>query len=231
MAGIGSRGAAVIVDTILQTVATAVIVAAVAALLAATGLGADVGATLLDGQDAGAFVVLGLAVVGLFLVWFGYFVLFEAVWSGQTPGKRMLGLRVMRDNGYPVRAGDAVVRNLVRIVDALPSMYLVGLVVMLFNGRSKRLGDFAAGTVVVREGSTRGAGPGPVARVEDRPVRAALRGQDATLIRDFLLRRGTMDPGHRSTLAARLAGAVAARYGLEADRSAAGDEAFLEHLG
>jgi uncharacterized RDD family membrane protein YckC len=77
---------------------------------------------------------------------------FEAVWGGQTPGKRMFGLAVLNDDGTPVRWPGALTRNLLRAVDFLPLLYGIGLVTMLLNRDFKRLGDLAAGTVVVYQG-------------------------------------------------------------------------------
>jgi hypothetical protein len=188
-------------------------------------------------------------VVVVFLVLFAYFVIFEIVWSGQTPGKRLLGLRVIRENGYSIRPVDAVVRNLVRIVDALPTGYAIGLLVMLLNDRAKRLGDFAAGTLVVREASRStpmSFGSLPVADDASHPVDGApttqssgqgagyrlptLTPEHATLVRDFLVRREAIGPAARSRLAARLARTIAARYGLESLLASEDPEAFLERL-
>jgi uncharacterized RDD family membrane protein YckC len=77
---------------------------------------------------------------------------FEAVWGGQTPGKRMFGLAVLNDDGTPVRWPGALTRNLLRAADFLPFLYGVGLISMLINRDFKRLGDLAAGTVVVYQG-------------------------------------------------------------------------------
>jgi uncharacterized RDD family membrane protein YckC len=74
---------------------------------------------------------------------------FEAAWRGQTPGKRAMGLSVLNDDGTPVRWPGALTRNLLRAVDFLPFLYGAGLVSMLINRDFKRLGDLAAGTVVV----------------------------------------------------------------------------------
>src|SRR6266568_1097330 len=146
IAGIGSRGAAALVDTLIQSVALIVILVAVTAGLAASSEFFSLGA-------GAATLSLALFALALFLVADGYFMLFEILWSGQTPGKRMVGIRVMRENGYPIRPIDAVIRNLVRIVDWLPAGYGVGVLTMLFNKRARRLGDFASGTIVVREGA------------------------------------------------------------------------------
>lgn len=96
-----------------------------------------------------------LLLVGLFLLEWGYPVFFEAT-SGATPGKRALGLAVVHDDGSPLSLGSSVVRNLIRFVDFLPVGYLVGLGSCLISNRFQRLGDLAAGTLVVhRERSDR----------------------------------------------------------------------------
>ncbi|MBV9174242.1 MAG: RDD family protein [Chloroflexi bacterium] len=225
IAGIGSRGAAALVDTVIQTLA----------LMAAGLLAAGILAVT-NGAVTPAIVV---GVVALALVTLGYFVFFEIVWSGQTPGKRLLGVRVIRESGYPIRPADAVIRNLVRIVDGLPAMYALGVLTMLFNARSKRLGDFAAGTIVVREGVraprlifARGGvrAPGlttPAARADSAPAAVLLQPADATLVRDFLLRRSSMNESARAQLAQRIAAAMAQRYGLPLTTDA---ESFLESL-
>jgi hypothetical protein len=105
---------------------------------------------------------------------------------------------------------------------------------MLFNERSRRLGDFAAGTIVVREGTRRtmsdlSAGAAQPAGSDDAgPV--VLSPSDATLLHDFLVRREELAPGARERLAARLADTLAARYGLQARRNGSTTEVFLERL-
>ncbi len=169
--------------------------------------------------------MLGLFALAVFIVMAGYYMVFEILWNGQTPGKRLLGVRVMRENGYPIRPVDSVVRNLVRIVDWLPGMYGVGVLTMLLNKRSKRLGDFASGTIVVREGA-RGAAAAMIPSLSTSRG-YALSNSDATLVRDFLSRRATMNAGARSELAQRLATTLASRYALSVDPD---PERFLEEL-
>jgi len=82
------------------------------------------------------------------LTW-AYFLLFEWLWRGQTPGKRLMGLRVIQWRGTAIGFGQAAVRNLLRIVDALPLVYGVGFAVAGCNRESRRLGDLAADTLVV----------------------------------------------------------------------------------
>ena len=222
IAGIGSRGAAAIVDTVIQSVVLIVIFVALMAGLAASSAFLSLG----GGPGAGT-LFLALFVLALFVVADGYFMLFEILWNGQTPGKRMVGIRVIRENGYPLRPIDAVIRNLVRMVDWLPGAYGIGVLTVLLNKRSKRLGDFASGTIVVREGS-RGAGTllMPSAEpAESRGIR--LSSADATLVRDFLVRRASLDPHARADLAARLSAVLVQRYALTLDGE---PEAFLERL-
>jgi uncharacterized RDD family membrane protein YckC len=96
---------------------------------------------------------LGAAIVSLvlFTVNFFYFAAFETLWKGQTPGKRKLRLRVVRDGGHPIDGRSALVRNFLRTVDILPTFYLVGIVALFLSRDGKRVGDLAAGTLVVRE--------------------------------------------------------------------------------
>jgi uncharacterized RDD family membrane protein YckC len=221
IAGIGSRGAAAMVDTLIQLVALIVIFVALSAGLAASSAFLSVG----DG-DGASTLFIALFALALFAVADGYFMLFEILWSGQTPGKRMVGLRVIRENGYPMRPIDAVIRNLVRMVDWLPGAYGIGVLTMLLNKRSKRLGDFASGTIVVREGARGAAGLLLQSAVaEPRGVR--LSSADATLVRDFLVRRSSMDPHARADLATRLSAVLVQHYALTLD---AEPEVFLEQL-
>lgn len=92
----------------------------------------------------------GLRILLQFVMLEGSKMVSELLWRGQTPGKKILGLRVMDERGLKLRPAQVVIRNLLRFVDMLPLFYAVGGMVSLFNSRSQRLGDLAAGTVVVR---------------------------------------------------------------------------------
>jgi hypothetical protein len=87
----------------------------------------------------------------VFLLQFGYFAIFEAIWNGQTPGKRLTHLRVIQDSGRPITVYEAVARNFLRVVDSMPGLYGVAIISALLSAKSKRLGDYVAGTVVVHE--------------------------------------------------------------------------------
>ena len=98
---------------------------------------------------------IAILIIVLFLVFAGYFIAFEWLWNGQTPGKRLLKLRVIREDGRPLTLWEAIARNLLRICDAVPGfiipIYSVGLIVIFLSNRDQRVGDIFAGTVVVRE--------------------------------------------------------------------------------
>jgi hypothetical protein len=94
---------------------------------------------------AGVFGLVAFA-----LLW-GYYIFFETLWNGQSPGKRWVGLRVIAHDGTPIGVSATLIRNLVRIVDFLPLYYGIGVVTMFIDRQSRRLGDFAAGTLVVYE--------------------------------------------------------------------------------
>lgn len=136
IAGPGSRFLAQLIDQVILTVG----------LLGATVLTLLLGAAIND-RD----LTILLLVLVSFVIVFGYFLITEAMFAGQTPGKRALRLRVVGDRGQPITFSQAMIRNLVRVVDFLPVYYGVGLVTLFINGRGKRLGDLAAGTLVVRE--------------------------------------------------------------------------------
>jgi uncharacterized RDD family membrane protein YckC len=136
VAGLGTRAIAQCLDLLI------VAGILVAVIFAAAGVGAATG--------AGSFVPL-LIVLGSFVVIFGYFWISEAIWSGQTVGKKAFRLRAIGDRGEPLTFAQAGIRNVVRIVDFMPYAYGIGLVVLFVNGKGKRLGDLAAGTIVVKD--------------------------------------------------------------------------------
>lgn len=168
---------------------------------------------------AGALLILYFS-----LVFTGYYIFFETVWNGQTPGKRLAGLRVRRDGGYGIGFTEAVVRNLLRVIDFLPSSYAVGCVVMMMNARGKRIGDYVAGTVVVKERrklrEKRETVETPVAGVSSDPSLGAavlrLSGQEVAVIREFLQRGPSLDPERADPIAFKLYDAFAGRIGLPA---------------
>jgi uncharacterized RDD family membrane protein YckC len=94
-------------------------------------------------------LIQAISIASWFVLSFGYSIAFEWLWRGQTIGKKVLRLRVMDADGLRLQFHQVVMRNLVRVADALPLFYLVGGIACLFSRKSQRLGDLAAGTIVV----------------------------------------------------------------------------------
>jgi uncharacterized RDD family membrane protein YckC/uncharacterized membrane protein SpoIIM required for sporulation len=149
-----------------------------------------------------------LAIYGI--IWFasswGYFVFFEGLRGGQTPGKRRVGIRVVRDTGHPVSIGAAAIRNLLRIADFLPPPYLLGALLVGIHPRAKRLGDLVAGTVVVWD---RPSARESVSRLEPTALAEVggateLTEEEYRLLVDFLARADALEPGARKRLGAQL---------------------------
>src|SRR5690349_20975288 len=146
IAGVGSRATAALVDYLLTMLAMLLLWVLIGTLGITSFLPGKKGAS----SDAWTFAILSLAT---FVLLWGYYVLFEALADGQTPGKRLLRLRVVRDGGYSVTFGASAVRNLLRIIDMQPGfVYFAGIISVAASKTGKRIGDYAAGTIVVREG-------------------------------------------------------------------------------
>lgn len=196
LADLGSRAAALALD--LAIVAAAILLVALVFRYTG-GLGQAV-----------------LYIVGFFAVW-GYFLFFEAVWDGRTPGKRAVGLRVLHDGGEPLSFQGAVLRNLIRIVDLQPALTgMAGAASILFNRRAQRLGDLVAGTIVVRD---TGGGElfGDEPRAAGRAARPRLSVEQFALLAGYVARRAELEPDVRSRVAASVWDAVrsAATSGLD----------------
>jgi uncharacterized RDD family membrane protein YckC len=225
LAGPGSRFCGLLIDMLLMWLV--VFIVGIVAMCA--------GAPFIEAVDSqvddefGAWM-LAVVLVIVMLVLFGYYAIFELLLNGQTPGKRYLQIRVMRDDGTPATALDIVIRNLVRIVDALPGVYVVGGMTALLHPQSKRLGDIVAGTIVVKESEPdfRAAqdhkhGPRPV---EIQVTYAALDAEERRLVRGFLQRRIQLLPDAREHLAQGLAQRLHARHGGDISDP----EAYLESI-
>ena len=158
---------------------------------------------LLNGWGAFAYSIT------LFVVVFGYDILFEVLSSGRTPGKRLNGLRVVRVGGFPIGFLASAIRNTLRLIDFLPSAYLVGCAAILVTERNQRLGDLAAGTLVVRERkATSGLPPPrPPAEAVAYPTWdvGTITTAELQTVRQFLDRRWSIDAQARSQLAHTLA--------------------------
>lgn len=141
---------------------------------------------------------LALFLIGWFLIEWFYPVVFE-IRDGATPGKRAMGIRVIQDNGLPVGPAASVIRNFLRIADFLPLLYATGLIAMMCNREFKRLGDLAAGTLVVYRDEKRERERPPSERVEKPPL--ALTEADQLTLLAYSERAKTLSAGRREELA------------------------------
>jgi uncharacterized RDD family membrane protein YckC len=220
LAGVGSRFLAMAADTGIQFGIGFIIFMIVVFLVPGVRK-----ITVLGSQ----WMIAGVVFI-VFLLNFGYFAFFEAIWNGQTPGKRYAQIRVMKDDGRPISVYDSIARNLLRIVDELPGVYAIGVISILCSKQNKRLGDYVAGTVVVHENTIQEARPflemeSDASGQTYDTSRITL--DELQLIETFLHRRDSFEPALRTSMAAQIAG----RIGEKVDARVIGwprSEKFLE---
>ena len=228
VAGIGSRFLASLVDTILSGLLQFIAICVVLLVLSATGTDTS--------SNRFSAWVLALFGVVTFLFYWGYYIFFEMLWNGQSPGKRWVGLRVLRTDGTPITLVESLIRNLVRVIDLMPFAYGIGIISMFIDEKSRRLGDLAAGTLVVQDRAPISIQSIAVQRsISIRPygfTKVSLDGfpverltnNDLSLIEDFLHRRDQLT--HREKLANQILATLHTRLGLPAptmDRTQAED--------
>lgn len=221
LAGVGSRFVAAFIDALIE-----------AGLILTIGLFA----WALSGAIGEWAAVLFF--VGLFVVYFGYDIAFETLASGRTLGKRWTGLRVVKVGGAPVTFMTSAVRNLLRLVDMLPTFYLIGIVTILATPKNQRLGDMAAGTIVVREKTPSAPVPsssswtGYSTASGGIDVSAwdvtAVTDDELAAVRQFLSRRTSITSEARARLGREMASRL--RPKVIATQESLGPETFLEGL-
>jgi len=241
VAGFGSRFVAALVDGACMAL---LLIAAVLVPFLLMRQGADAAGQIaenisdhrsaLDGVDAALRIVMLLAA---FAVIWGYYIVAELVTDGRSPGKRAVGLRVVRTDGLPIGLSESVIRNLVRVVDFLPGVYGVGMVAVMATARSQRLGDLAAGTIVVKDragerlddmpGPSPPGGGGTVAAPALAALPSPLTAVERDLVERFLDRRLTLEDGPRAALARSIAAPLRARLGDLGIAATVDDETWL----
>lgn len=231
VAGVGSRLAAAAIDYLVLVCAYAIL-----AIGGSFGLGILGGLVINEQLDRMiTFGGAALIIILTFFLWWGYFVLFELLWNGQSPGKRWLGLRVVRHDGQPVSLGASLLRNVLRVIDV---GLMIGPIVMVVDRRTRRLGDFPAGTLVVREprgfGSRVAAGlkaldvpPVSPTVVQTLPNVERLGPADYAVLRAFFARYPRLSPDAGGRLAARLAVELAQHLDLPEPNASGDPVAFL----
>jgi uncharacterized RDD family membrane protein YckC len=222
LAGIGSRFMAFLVDSLIEGVAFLVL--GIALFLAGLSLS-------LRAASASNWAVALLVLVGFTLYW-GYFAIFEALWGGQTPGKRLVGIRVVKDSGRAIQPSEAVSRNLLRVIDQLPGIYVFGLISILVSKERKRIGDFVAGTVVVHEKGAVEVYPDLQKLDENVPVlewTLKLTNRDLQLIESFLHRSLSLPPDVRAASTIRIVEHLCNKTG-EKPEPGQSEEDFLQKV-
>lgn len=226
LAGIGSRFLGLAIDTLLQIalyVTSTFAVIFFGAFLRAVGIGRYFQWIPLSWAPA-------IGILFVFCVYWGYFAFFEIIWKGQTPGKRMAKIRVIKESGRPINAYEAIARNLLRAIDGLPGMYGVGIVCMMLNNQNRRLGDYVAGTVVVHDKGTGEVKPEWNTVTEPaatNPQLALVASEELVLIESYLHRRAQMDLVLRDQVAYKIATRIMDKTGLKREPNQSLDD-FLE---
>jgi uncharacterized RDD family membrane protein YckC len=230
LAGIGSRAWAAVIDYIILGFTLSLF------LLTWTILSA----LLLDflteifSARVGQWLV-AIAFLILFIIYTGYFVFFETMWQGQTPGKRFAKIWVVRDDGRPVGLQQAALRALLRPLDEFS---FIGAYLIMFNGREKRLGDFVAGTIVIQAEiaekssnlSVSEQAKSYFSQLQETADLSQLLPDDFAIIREYLLRRGGMSAKARSSLSLKLAQQVQSIINLEVLPAQIPSDVFLEAI-
>jgi len=239
LAGIGSRFIALLVDMLIWCAGIIVLIVILVILASSS----DVFSKISE-QWA-----IALVIIAFFLLFWGYFTLFEAFWNGRTPGKRVARIRVIQRSGRAIGLFESMARNLVRYIDMQPfPLYAVGVIAVFATRQHQRLGDLAAGTLVVRDRAieepawgdagartftapsfarnTQAAEPHTAFLLPATGI-AKLTSTDLEVLEGFFARRLDMSLPTRQALAERIASAIQAKSGIE-QPAGASIETFLE---
>jgi len=207
-----------------------VLIGALGLTLLATGPGAHSAAAASVPTKLEHAVLIGLLVAAGFLLFDGYFIIFEWLWCGRTPGKRLIGIRVVRDGGFALDFTSSVIRNAIRILEFALGFYAISALATLLSPRNRRLGDMAAGTIVVRDGRFERAAAPPLGSRDgaDDPLVRELGAPQRELVRRYAARRATLNRIARAAVAADIAALVRPR--LAASFTHLGDDELLVYL-
>ena len=226
LAGIGSRFMAMALDTLIQF------------LLYLAGIFAMIGVAKYAPTFPDWFYWLpkswapALLILFLFCVYWGYFACFEVIWKGKTPGKRVAGIRVIKESGRSLNVYEVIGRNLLRAVDALPFLYGVGIITAMVTRKHQRLGDLLVGSIVVHERKIDKVDLDWSSSAEKTPANpqvSSISPEELVLIETYLQRRLTLDPAVSDATAYKIATRIAAKTGIPRapDQSL---DAFLESI-
>jgi uncharacterized RDD family membrane protein YckC len=245
LASIGNRFLAVLIDHFIQYMAILIVAWS---FISWSGV-ADMNSIERDALLAQMSKwTIALMIIILFLIFAGYFIFFEWLWNGQTPGKRLMKLRVIREDGRPITLWEAIARNLLRIFDAIPGffipIYSIGLVSIFLSNRDQRIGDMFSGTVVIRERTDEAptfaetfsnqVSDGAFRRVQKRTDFQAdvnlLTENEIEVVESFLRRRWDLTERQRLWMAWRVALPIMYKIKPDYDLQTFSYEGFLEEI-
>src|SRR6185436_17591770 len=237
LASIGNRFIACAIDHGLQILTLLIVIVAFSVVANYSSLG--------DQLTNAPKWVKAVMIVVVFLIISSYFVFFEWLWNGQTPGKRLLKLRVIREDGRPITFWEAAVRNLLRSFDMMPApFYSIGLISVFISLSDQRVGDMVAGTVVVREREAEAPAfaqvfastvSDPALRRSFKPVEFVgdidvLTESEISVVETFLRRRWDLADMARQWMAWRVSRPLLYKLRPTYDRPTFTYEGFLEEL-
>jgi uncharacterized RDD family membrane protein YckC len=237
LAGVGNRVLACLIDTILTYLAIALLwtlmgAGAWAMARYAPSFQIDLSSRAMVTVN---LIIVALAIMATFVIYFGYFIFFEGLWQGLTPGKKIVGIRVVGENGEPVSWQAVLLRNVLRIFDE--GLFLIGLIFMVVQRDEKRMGDLASGAIVIRERKAIQLQPANTITTPSQDGFATvlstteLEQADAELVSSFLRRRKYMLGKERADLATQLANYISGKLNPEPRQFIAGEaEPYLEQI-
>lgn len=227
LAGLGNRIMASLLDHILIGAVSGIVVA----ILIGVGVAIDSVPLPTDNKTMVYYVLIGVGLLLLFVINFGYFIFFEGLWKGQTPGKKVANIRVIEANGQPVGWSSVFIRNILRMIDELPGLY-PGILPMIIDKHERRLGDLAAGTLVIRE-RLQSISTSNLRIVQDAGAEplfdtGLISPDEYALLVSFLKRRESLSPNQRQKLAASLSSHFQEKLDMSTEADA--PERFIEKL-
>ena len=227
LAGVGSRFMAIALDTVIQFIIY------LAGIFALVGLERFSPSFPLWFRWIPVSWAPALVILMFFCIYWGYFAFFEVIWKGKTPGKRLAGIRAIKETGRALNVYEVIGRNLMRAVDAFPGLYLVGIVSVMISRQNQRLGDLLVGSIVVHDkapeqvridwSATSANG------TEALPELNKISSEELILIETYLQRRDSFDLATRDATAYKIASRITAKTGIQRDTSQSLDE-FLERI-
>ncbi len=228
LAGIGSRALALMIDYLILAF-TLVVIALIWSVVfeRVTDFGVSI-----FGSNFGLWLI-AISLLSLFFIYTGYFVFFETFWQGQTPGKRIAKIRVVRDDGRPVGLQQAALRALLRPLD---ESLFIGAFLITFSNREKRIGDLAAGTIVIQVETVTKSSSLAISeaaksfhiQLQEIADLSPLLPDDFAIIREYLLRRNGMSTKARIALSLKLTQQVQSIINLEILPANIVSDVFLE---